>query len=322
MWLNELGSLGSIGGVAAQYHAAQTAAGKVRIGGFYGFEPEILQAGYADGVRKAGAFVALDGEGGRNHTLGFVNLTNSGLKERSVLAVNNFLPAANKFFLYQSLEYDLTGPENTDVGGGLRYFLANGRYSPASGFDVHASFHHGRSIDTRSITDAQLDGRPVNPATLQGLLFESFDFRVTVKAVKDVSVFGGFGRDRNNRDETPVRRANYGFFTSGFLDTGIDLRFSAYYWIPEDTSAYHSWNFSIGRTLGAKVYVSADYSSSVSVLRLGNGIQIETRPESRQFEVSAITHWNRSMSFLIIAQRTNTDSYHETGLQAGIIYRL
>ncbi len=129
LWLNDLGALGSVGGVHVEYRQPMgPRKTRVRAGAFGGMEPKIMDAGYVSDVRKFGGYVALDGAGARRHVLGFVALRNQGLHERSVLTFSNFVPAGRSFFLYQAGEYDLEGPAGQGSGG-LSYFFANARYS-------------------------------------------------------------------------------------------------------------------------------------------------------------------------------------------------
>ncbi len=132
LWLTDLGSLGSVAGALVEVRQAPEKAsgiGRLRVGGFYGLEPNILETGYAPDVTKYGVYAALDGERARRHVLGFVTLKNASLTERSVLTTTNFVPVGQKFFLYQALEYDMQAPAGQGTPG-LTYFFANARVSP------------------------------------------------------------------------------------------------------------------------------------------------------------------------------------------------
>lgn len=319
MWLNELGSLGSIGGAMAQWKHAQ-GSGFLRIGGFGGFEPEILQAGYTQGVHKFGGYLAFDGKDGRSHVVGYTTILNSGITERQVLTFSNFIPVQQKFTLYQTAEYDVTGPGGMGSGG-LNYFFINGRIQPTNAVQIDGTYHHGRSIDARSITQDELNGVPVDPSALQGLLFESVDGRVTVTVARGVRVFGGYGRDTNNQGEAPLYRATAGFSISDLLQSGIDLNLSTSRFTGPNT--YNAWTVSGGKTLGQKLYVSVDYSSYLSVFRFtsGDGIVIENRPQSKRLGFSANYNLGRSYSLLSTIDHTNADSYTETRVLFGISYR-
>ena len=167
--------------------------GQFRFGLFAGVEPKIRDVGYVDGITKGGAYVAVDAAHGRRHVLGWVLIRNEELTERSIVIFNNFIPVKRKFFLYQALEYDLEGPAglgDTELG----YFFTNLRYAPVQSIEFQGTYHRGRSIDARSITDDVLDGRPVDPERLQRTCCSSPDrFRVNAQTV---ATGAGLGRLR------------------------------------------------------------------------------------------------------------------------------
>jgi len=324
IWLNDLGSLGSIGGGVFQYKLRQSETNQIRFGGFGGLEPEILNAAYAAGVKKFGGYVAFDGDQGRNNVIGYVNIRNSGLTERSVIVFTNYLPVQKKLYVYQSAEVDLVGPGGAGSGAGMNYFFINGRYVPSRDCSVFATYHHGRSIDARSITEDELNGRPVDPAKVNGLLFESFDFRVMTKVIGNLQVFGSYGQDRNNREEQANQRITYGFFTGSIGKTGIDLHFSGNRIIPPAGSAYDYWDVSAGKTIGDKVYVSGEYASSVSLVSISNvnGITLKAGPRATLYGGSALVNLNRALGLLFTLERSSDQDYSETRFLGGITYRL
>ena len=318
MWINELGSLGSIGG--AHFYFKRN---HFRVGGFGGLEPEILSAGYTTGVRKYGGYITLDSEKGRSNSVGYVMIRNEGLTERSVVVFTNYIPAAdNKVFLYQSAEVDLSGPGGQGSGG-LTYFFINGRANLSSSVEVQGTYHHGRSIDARSITLDELNGRPVDPAALNGFLFESADGRVTVKTVSNLYVFGGYGRDKSGIDQAAITRLQYGFFTSDLFGSRFDVRFSGYRYTPPIGPSYGSWAVSAGHMLGSKVYLSGEYSSSLAVLTQTDqgGVNVMNQPHSSRYSISSLINISRAMSLQFTLDRTNGDLEKETRFLAGISYR-
>jgi hypothetical protein len=317
MWLNELGALGSVGGGLLQYKTGNG----LRFGAFGGLEPKILEAGYTSGIRKFGGFMALEGKSGRSHVLGYANLRNSGLTERSVLVFNNYVPVSNKFFLYQAAEYDLVGPAGKS-GGGLAYFFVNGRYEPTQRLELQGMFHHGRSIDTRTITQDVLNGRPVDQQSLQGLLYESVEGRATVLLIKGIRVFTSYGRDRNNRDDVPTGRTGLGLYSNDLAGSGMDFRVQ-YNRMHGAVSSYDSWSVSSGRNIARKLYLSAEYSSSLSVFQLtdGNGFLVVNRPKTKRFSISSLTNLSRTLSLLLTFDRTTGDDYSENRILAGVTLR-
>ena len=131
MWLNDLGALGSVGGALVEYRqSADTKRLRWRAGGFGGVEPEIMDLGYVSGVKKVGGYFALDGSGAQRSVVGYVNVRNQDLTERSVISFTNYVPVQQAVFIYQAAEVDLTGPGG-EGSGGLTYFFVNGRVQPA-----------------------------------------------------------------------------------------------------------------------------------------------------------------------------------------------
>ncbi|HEY3380893.1 MAG TPA: hypothetical protein VGK32_03950 [Vicinamibacterales bacterium] len=323
MWLNELGGLGSVGGAMVEVRQrSQPGRGRWRASLFGGFEPNILDVGYVSQVRKFGGLVAYDGLGARRHVVGFVHVRDSGMTERSVLVFTNFLPIDKRVFVYQAAEYDVRGPGVTGAGS-LTYFFTNGRYAPNDRIEFQGLFHRGRSIDSRSLVRDQLDGRPIDPRALEGLRFESVSGRVTVRLARNVRVFGGYGQDRNNRDDAVAGRLNYGLFASNVGGIGIDINASDSRINRGTSGSYDSWYVSVGRTFGGHVYLSADYGSSLSVFRFtgSDGFVIETRPHSRRLAFSGLFNLTHRLSLLATAERVDDGTSVQTRVMSGMTCR-
>jgi hypothetical protein len=325
MWLNDLGGLGSLGGALVEIRpSAWGTIGRPRIGLFGGLEPKNFEAGYVADVRKYGGYLAIDGEGARRHVVGYVTIRNGGLLERSVLTMTNFVPIGQKFFLYQAAEYDLTGPAGLGKGG-LNYVFATARYAPVRAVELQATYHRGLSIDTRTITDDQRNGRPVDSRTLQGYLFESAGGRVTIEPVRGLRLFGGYERNRNNQNDLLSARLTAGFYAYNLLKTGFDVSATGYHTNSPNGQAgsYDSLFASIGRNLSSSVYVSADYSSALSVLQLkpGGGVQVQNLPRSRRYAVSGLVHLTRHFSLLVTGEQTRQGDTTETRAMLGLTYR-
>jgi hypothetical protein len=319
MWLHEFGALGSVGGVMTEYRA-NTAAGRLRFGLFGGAEPKSFDAGYVSGVRKGGAWIALDGNSSRRHVLGFVTTRHSGLTERSVLTTTNFLPLGKKLFVYQLAEYDIRGAGGVGEKG-LNYFFANVRYTPASRFELLATVHRGRSIDARTITDNILNGRPVDQKTLDGYLFESAGGRVTVAVTKTLRIHAGYAKDRHNRDDRSFDRISAGLWASNIARSGFDLTVSDHRSDRPDGS-YDAWYASLGRSFGRNLYVTADYATSLAIVRVADGgAIIERRPESKRYGLSAVWNMTRIVSLLTTIERLDDDTSTDERLMVGLIYR-
>lgn len=321
MWLNELGGLGSVGGFLAQIKGPKRSYGQLRIGGFGGLEPKLLDAGYVNDIFKYGGYVALDGENGRSHVVGYVNVRNTGRMERSVFVFTNFLPIGSDFFLYQAAEIDAFGVNRDSLG--LNYFFTNARYTAGHKVEFQGAFHHGRSIDFRTLTLDQINGRPLDEKDTRGFLFESIEGRVTYLAAPGLRFFVGYGQDRGNEGEDTTGRLNTGFYSSDLFHTGIDTQVSISRRNRNDGSSYNSWIVSAGRMLFPKLYVSGDYTSSLSIVRfIGvNNVMIETRPSSRRYSVSSMFYLTRAFTLLFTLEHTDADTAHENRLLGGVTYR-
>ena len=321
MWLNELGALGSVGGAGVEYRH-QTAAGtRYRAGLFGGLEPLHFDTGYASGVRKGGIWAAYDGHAARRHVLAFVAIQNEGVKERSVISTTNFIPAGKSFFLYQIAEYDLHGPGGSGSGD-LSYFFATARVLPVAAVELQLNYHQGRSIDARSITNDIVDGRPVDPRLLEGYLFESVGGRVSVNVSRTVRVHAAYAQEKNNREDTAYPRVSGGVSVRDVLGSGVDVTTYASR-VDRELGPYTSVYASIGRSLGTRWYVSADYTSSLSVLRItsGGGSVVETRPQAERYGLSTQVNLGRRFSLFLNLERLEEDTAHEDRLATGLSVR-
>jgi hypothetical protein len=323
MWLTDLGGLGSVGGGMVEFAQRRRPGGsRWRAALFGGLEPRIMEAGYVDHVTKFGGLVAYDGAGMRRHVVGFVHIRDEGVTERSVLSFTNFLPLGKQVFVYQAAEYDVDGPGIPDTGA-LTYFFANGRYVVNRWIELQGLYHHGRSIDSRSIVRDQLDGRPIDPKALDGLRFESITGRATVSVGRYLRLFGGYGQDRNNREDEASGRLTYGAYASNVLRTGIDVTFSDSRIDRGANGWYDSWYVSVGRSFGSRVYLTGDYSSSLSFYKFTSaaGFTIESQPTTRRLALSSVINTTRTTSVLITGERVLFDDGAQTRFLAGLTWR-
>jgi hypothetical protein len=322
MWLTDLGALGAVAGGMAEAHAGTVGGLRLRAGLFGGLEPEILDASYVPDVKKFGAYVALDGNGARKHVIGFTTVRNGSLTERSVVSVTNYVPVRRWLYVYQAAEVDLRGPGGRG-NGGLTYFFTNARISPITRADLQLTYHRGRSIDARTITDDIRNGRPVTAKMLDGFLFESAYARLTIEVLPHVRVFGGYGRDKSGSADASTDRVTIGAYTSNLFGSGVDVNVSDYRYSRGGGSSYDAWYASLGRSFGSRVYLSSEYSSSLSVIRYerSTGVIIETRPKTQRYGASATINLNRALSLTLTGDRTNGDGYHDVRGLAGITCR-
>ena len=324
VWLDELGALGSLGGVVAEARPFQKlplGIGEMRVGGFWGLEPKIMEAGYVSNVNKFGGYLTIEGAAARRHVLGYVNIRNQGLTERSVLVFSNYIPIKREFYLYQAMEYDLQGPAGQGQGR-LTYFFANARYSPLRLIELQGIYHHGRSIDARTITEQVHSGRPVSESALEGFLFESVGGRLTLRLVPGFQVFAGYAQDKTNEQDEKRDRLTFGFFGYNLFKTGLDLRVTNSRFSQAGRSSYNSWYVSLGKTFGRSLYLEGFYSSSVSILRyFGSQVQLETRPRTDLFGLSSVFYLTRRASLLLTLERTSGDLPGEIRALTGVSYR-
>lgn len=322
LWLNELGGIGAVAGAEVEY-VKPAGNGLLRFAGFGGLEPKTYETAYVEDVHRYGGFVAFDGQRAMRSVLGYVLVKNAGVTERSVVTTTNSLPLGSRVFVYQAAEFDLQGPGGQGSGG-LTYLLANGRVTAGSKIDLQGSYHRGRSIDARTITQDQINGRPIAPKALEGYLFESLSGRVTVEVVRGVRLYAGYGHDRGNEDSDPADRLTLGGWAGNVAGSGIDVSGSFYRIERGEGGGYDSWYLSLGRNLTSRIYLSGDYTSSLAVVRFvgADGVFVEERPETSRVSGTAIVHLGRLLSLLVTAEHTSDPVASDTRLLAGITYRL
>ena len=322
MWLHELGGLGSVGGIFAEYRQPRpTTIGRWRVGLFAGLELATYDLEYLEDIEKGGAYVALDGDHGRQHILGYVLVRNQGLTERSVVVFSNFIPVGRSFRLYQALEYDTEGPAG--VGDPeLSYFMANLNYRISSVFGIQGTYHKGRSINARTITEDIIAGRPVPPEALQRLLFESGRVRLMVRPSRNISLWVGYGNDRNNDDDPTAKRFNAGFSARRILGSGADLNLSMTR-TDRGEDTYDSKWASLGYSFGPRVYVSLEYRDTLSVFHLsrGDGETIEIRPNSEMYSLNSNINLGRRFSLQLQLEYLDHSDFEEKRLLTGLMVR-
>lgn len=322
MWLGELGGLASIGGIFGEYRQPNPShIGRWRFGFFAGLELAPYELEYLDQIKKGGIYAALDGDHGRQHILGYVLIRNHDLTERSVVIFNNYLPFGKGVTLYQALQYDTEGP----AGHGdaeLSYIFGNLRWRISKVIQIQGTYHRGQSVDARTITDDVINGRPVNPAKLAGLVFESARARLMIRPVRWLNVWAGYANDRNNRGEDTSNRFQLGASARGLFGVPLDITVASSQTDRGDDS-YDSLWASIGYAIGTKVYVSLDYNDTLSVYHLGDGTggTIEVKPNSQRLSLSGNININRTFGLLITLEHTDHSDFTEARALAGLIVR-
>lgn len=324
MWLNDLGGLGSVGGVAfeAQPFAA-SGAWRFRLGFFGGLEPDLYQVGYISGVKKFGGYAALDGDRGWKNVLGYVQIRDQNVTERSVATMLNFIPIGRDFFLYQAAEIDTTGPAGTGGGPRLTYIFVNARYRAATWLEFQFLYHHGTSIDTRSIAQDILNGRPVDPRALDGFLYGSIGGRVSIEPLRNLRIWGGYSQEQSSRLGESYPRYQAGVSAMNVFGSGLDLTASDYRYNRPSTGSYDSIYASIGRNIGPRLYLTLDYTTSLSVLSITNaaGVVVQSRPRSKRYALSGVVNLSRAFSLLLTAEQIRDDTARQFRALTGITFR-
>jgi hypothetical protein len=326
MWLQDLGTMGAVAGgliEVGQHRDIDVDTRRFRAGFFSGLEPKIYDTGYASDVRKYGGYAAYESGYLRRHVVGYTTVKQGAATERSVLSFTNFIPAGRAVFAYQAAEYEVKGPANGTAQPGLSYFLTNVRVSAGRRVELNGTYNRGRSLDARQLTDDVINQRALTAQAIEGLHYESGGGRVTVEIVPRLRVYAGYSRDRTNRDDSATGRSLFGGHAGNVLGTGFDLSASDSR-IQRATGPYHSRYLSVGRSLGRAVYVSVDYSTSLSVIRFlrSDGVIIETRPSTRRYSGSASITLNRYLSLLTTVDQTVDDSLRELRVLSGLSYRI
>jgi hypothetical protein len=320
MWLDELGSLGAVGGAALELRPrGESSLGRFRIGVFAGIEPKVSQIGWFQNVKKAGAFVALDGLNARQTVLGYVQVRHQDILERSVITLTNYLPLAKNLFFYQAGEYDLSPPGGVGHAG-LNYFMINGRWLPVPKLELQAIYHYGRSIDARTLSQDQIDGRPIDPRALEGFLFQSIGGRVTYSILPTLRIFGGYAEEKRNAGDIPITRITAGLFASDVFKTGFDVSVTDNQYRREGGGNDDSIYVSLGRSIGPRVYVTAEYSTSVAFLRFtdSGGVVVETRPRTERYALTGIFNLTRAFSVLLTLEHLEDDGQSD-GQDRGLL---
>jgi len=324
MWLPDLGTIGNVaGGLVEVAQRPSSTKTHVRAGAFMGLEPKSLDVGYAPDIRKGGVYAVFQRGYLERHVVGYTQVRQGSMTERSVLSTTNVLPIRRAVYVYQAAEYEVRGPAQGAAQRGLSYFLSNVRVTPASRFELLGTYNRGRALDARQLTADLLTGRPLTQQSVEGLTYESAGGRATVEPVRGVHVYASYARDRNNRDDLPTARVTIGGQAGDIMKSGIDAAFSDAR-IERSTGPYHSRYVSVGRGIGRAAYASLDYSTSLSVIRFErlDGVIIEARPRTRRWSGSTSINVRRALSLLFTLDRTTDDTVRDLRILTGLSYRI
>ena len=327
LWLDDLGGLGALAGAQVEARSSgevpTSGVGRWRGGLFGGLDPNVYRFGYGEGVRKLGAYGVLEGGRGRRHVAAYINVHNGDLTERSVLSFANFLPVG-PFFAYQVAEYDLAPVAGGLGHDGLNYFFTNMRYTVGRRLELQGTVSRGRSVDARGLSDDIQAGRPVAQTAIDGLLYQSYGGRVTAEVLPRVRVYGGYSRDKNNRDDAPTGRWLSGGYATNVFGSGVDLTASDSR-ITRSSGTYHSMYLSAGRQIGQRVYATTEFSTALSLVRFvrGDGIVVESKPSTKRVGGNAsVQAWRGTSLYLSVEHTSDNDGYREWRALTGVTFRL
>jgi hypothetical protein len=235
----------------------------------------------------------------------------------------NFVPIGHEFFLYQAAEIDTTSPAGTGGGTKLTYVFVNARYRVSPWLEFQGLYHRGVSIDTRTITQDILNGRPVDPRALDGFLFGSIGGRVTVEPIRGIRLYGGYSQERSSREGETYPRYQAGIWAMNVLGTGLDLSVSDNRYNRPSTGSYDSWYASIGRSLGPSIYLTLDYTTSLSVLNITtfDGLVVQSRPRSKRYSASGVVNISRAFSVFLTAEQIRDDDSRQNRGLLGLMFR-
>ena len=160
------------------------------------------------------------------------------------------------------------------------------------------------------------------PEALHGLLFESARVRLRVRPSRNVSVWAGYGNDRNNRDDPTSTRLDAGLSFRRILGSRADLTVSSAR-TDRGENSYDSLWASLGYAFGSRVYVSLEYRDTLSVFHLnrGDGETIEVRPNSEMFSMNANINISRTFSLLLEIEMLNHSDFEERRMLTGLVVR-
>lgn len=157
--------------------------------------------------------------------------------------------------------------------------------------------------------------RPVAPRAV-----ESVGGRAWVTVVPRVRLTGGYSRDRTNRDDALNHRYYVGAHAWNFAGMDVNVTRSAI----SGARTYAAWDVSVGHTVGSRLYVTGEYSTDLSSVRLaddGGGFIVEHRPRTRRYGASALANLTRHYSLLANVDRTDDGEVSEHREMVGITVR-
>ncbi|MGE5278813.1 MAG: hypothetical protein ACM3SU_17620 [Acidobacteriota bacterium] len=116
-----------------------------------------------------------------------------------------------------------------------------------------------------------------------------------------------------------------GLYASNLFKSGLDLTVAdnRYSRCGGGNGSYDSWYASLGRSLGPKVYLTAEYASSLSVVRFtdSGGVTVETRPKTRRYGLTGLVNLTRTLGVLLTVEELREEQSREERGLLGLTFR-
>jgi hypothetical protein len=127
---------------------------------------------------------------------------------------------------------------------------------------------------------------------------------VTVEPIRGYRAYVGFSKQRGESTDPTADRWDAGLFASNIVQTGFDMTVSASR-TQRTAGSADSIYASIGRSVGLRVYLSAEYSTDLSILRLTptGDFVLDQRPGTRRTAGSAVVNLGRAFSILLSGEQ-------------------
>ncbi len=105
--------------------------------------------------------------------------------------------------------------------------------------------------------------------------------------------------------------------------SGLDLTASDNRYNQPSSGAYDSLYASIGRNLGPKVYLTLDYTTSLSTLSMttADGLVVQSHPHSKRYALSGVVNISRPFSLFMTAEQIRDDTSRQFRGLLGLTFR-
>ncbi|MEW6382001.1 MAG: hypothetical protein AB1611_20690 [bacterium] len=324
--LYDLSGIGELDGVAAGWSFSRNF-----LGGLYrGSEPDLTEIKTDTDYRKTGLFLNYHQPGGFQAIGSWNQITYAGLRERTFLYDQLFVPLWKRIYCYQHAEYEL-GPQTEDQ---LSRFFFNGRFDLNRSISMTGSYYQGKGYDYhRMLLEKTKAG--LTPATedLEPYYwYQDLGFRLSGKPTQGQRISGHISVAQRERGGDILPRCGVSYFIDGLPGGLLGERVGG------------GVNFSrcieaqtIGSRRGAQTrrdMLSLEMNSELKdwlTVSLGytnytfqlveEGTEIISPPDSSEYELGFSARVSRK--FLIYGStRYRVDNYNSWQNYLSLIYRL